>query len=99
MPENNNAIDIDYVAKLARIRLSDEEKSRFSSQLADVLAYFDQLNQVDVSHIEPTAHAFPLYNVWQEDVPEPAFTPEQALLNAPAQRANQLIVPKVIDEA
>ena len=54
---------------------------------------------MNVEGIEPTAHAFPLYNVWQEDVPQTGFTPDEALKNAPAKRANQLIVPKVIEDA
>ena len=92
-------MDIEYVAKLARISLTDEEKKKFSAQLGDVLENFEKLNAIDVSGIEPTAHAFPLYNVWQEDEPETGFTPEEALKNAPAQRANQVVVPKVVEDA
>ncbi len=92
-------IDIDYVATLARIELSEEEKSRFSAQLADILTYFERLKAVDVSGIEPSAHAFPVYNVWQEDVVETGFTQEQALLNAPARRDGQIVVPKVVEDA
>ena len=92
-------IDIDYVATLARIELSEEEKSRFSAQLVDILDYFERLKAVDVSGIEPSAHAFPVYNVWQEDAVEPGFSPEQALLNAPARRDGQIVVPKVVEDA
>ncbi|MCH2154912.1 MAG: Asp-tRNA(Asn)/Glu-tRNA(Gln) amidotransferase subunit GatC [Opitutales bacterium] len=99
MSDDPTSIDIEYVAKLARIELSDDEKSKFSTQLHDVLEHFKQLNAVNVEGIEPTAHAFPLYNVWQEDVPQTGFTPDEALKNAPAKRANQLIVPKVIEDA
>lgn len=99
MAEDNTSIDIEYVAKLARIQLTDDEKAKFATQLHDVLEHFKRLNEVDVDGIEPTAHAFPLYNVWQDDEPEAGFTPDEALSNAPAKRANQLIVPKVIDDA
>lgn len=92
-------IDIDYVANLARIDLTDEEKEKFSAQLGDVLAYFDKLKAVDVSGIEPTAHAFPLYNVWAEDVAAPGFTAEEALRNAPQTRDSQVVVPKVVEDA
>ncbi len=99
MAEAPSNIDIDYVAGLARIHLTPEEKETFSVQLGDILHYFDKLNHVDVSGIEPTAHAFPAYNIWQEDVAEPAFAPGEALLNAPEQRQNQVVVPKVVEDA
>lgn len=98
MPKETS-IDIDYVATLARIELSEEERSRFSAQLVDILAYFEKLKAVDISGIEPAAHAFPVYNVWQEDVVEPGFPPAQALLNAPARRDGQIVVPKVVEDA
>ena len=53
-------MDIDYVANLARIELSDEEKSTYQKQLGDVLKYFDKLQELDVENVEPTAHAFPV---------------------------------------
>ncbi|MFW5882989.1 MAG: Asp-tRNA(Asn)/Glu-tRNA(Gln) amidotransferase subunit GatC [Verrucomicrobiota bacterium] len=90
-------IDIDYVASLARIHLTDEEKQTFAGQLHHVLEHFDKIKAVDVDGVEPTAHAFPVYNVLEADQAEPGFTPEEALRNAPAQRNNQVIVPKVID--
>ncbi len=92
-------IDIDYVANLARVDLTDEEKEKFSAQLGDVLAYFDKLKAVDVSGIDPTAHAFPIYNVWAEDVSAPGFTAEEALRNAPKTRDSQVVVPKVVEDA
>jgi aspartyl-tRNA(Asn)/glutamyl-tRNA(Gln) amidotransferase subunit C len=61
---------LDHVASLARITLTAAEKERFGAQLADVLAYIEQLNEVNVEGIEPTAHAFPVVNVWAADVPE-----------------------------
>ncbi len=95
----DDQIDIDYVANLARIELTEEERQKFSAQLRQILEYFEKLGAVDVSGVEPTAHAFPVFNVWAEDKTEPGFTPQQALGNAPAQRNNQIVVPKVIDEA
>lgn len=92
-------IDIDHVAMLARIRLSAEEKAAYAAQLKDILAYVRQLEQVDVTNVEPTSHAFPVVNVLDEDEPGPVFTPQQALMNAPRQRDNQIEVPKVVDEA
>jgi aspartyl-tRNA(Asn)/glutamyl-tRNA(Gln) amidotransferase subunit C len=90
-------LDIDHIARLARIDLTPEEKTAFSAQLGDVLAHIEKLKQVDVARVEPTAHGFPIYNVWQADEPGPTLTPEQALLNAPAQRDGMISVPKVVE--
>jgi aspartyl-tRNA(Asn)/glutamyl-tRNA(Gln) amidotransferase subunit C len=90
-------LKLDHVAALARIDLTPEEKARFAAQLGDVLAYVAQLNEVDVSAVEPTAHAFPIVNVWAEDVPEPGLSVEDALRNAPERRDNMFVVPKVVD--
>jgi aspartyl-tRNA(Asn)/glutamyl-tRNA(Gln) amidotransferase subunit C len=90
-------LDINHVAKLARLALTAEEKATFAQQLGDVLHHIDQLAKVDVSGVEPTAHAFPLDNVWGEDVAEPGLAVEQALRNAPAQRRNMVVVPKVVE--
>ena len=60
--------DVGYVADLARLQLSDEEKTRYQSQLEQVLDYMNQIDSIDVSGIEPTAHATPVYNVMREDV-------------------------------
>lgn len=90
-------LNIDHVANLARIALTPEEKAKFATQLGDVLAYIEQLKKVDVSGVEPTAHAFPVYNVWADDVPQPGLSVEQALQNAPAQRDNMIAVPKVVE--
>jgi aspartyl-tRNA(Asn)/glutamyl-tRNA(Gln) amidotransferase subunit C len=92
-----HVIDIDYVANLARIALTDEEKELFSSQLDDVLTYIEKLNTVDVSGVEPMAHAFPLTNVWGEDETVEPFSAEVALTNAPAARQNMVVVPKVVE--
>jgi len=90
-------LDIDHVAKLARIALTAEEKAQFSEQLGDILAHVAQLKEVDVTGVEPTAHAFPVFNVWADDIPQPALPVEAALRNAPAQRDNMIVVPKVVE--
>jgi aspartyl-tRNA(Asn)/glutamyl-tRNA(Gln) amidotransferase subunit C len=90
-------LDLDHVANLARISLTDEEKARFGAQLGDVLGYIALLNEADVEGVEPTAHAFPVVNVWAQDVPEPGLSVEDALRNAPQRRDNMFAVPKVVD--
>jgi aspartyl-tRNA(Asn)/glutamyl-tRNA(Gln) amidotransferase subunit C len=88
---------LDHVANLARIALTPDEKVRFATQLGDVLAYVAQLNEVDVSGVEPTAHAFPVVNVWAQDIAEPGLSVEDALRNAPEKRDNMFVVPKVVE--
>jgi aspartyl-tRNA(Asn)/glutamyl-tRNA(Gln) amidotransferase subunit C len=90
-------LDIDYVANLARLALTPDEKEKFARQLGDVLHHIEQLGKVDVSGVEATAHAFPVHNVWQDDVSRPGLPVELALKNAPAQRENMISVPKVVE--
>jgi len=96
MPSSQE-FDIDQVANLARIELTGEEKARFSAQLADVLAHIAKLQEVDVGGIEPTAHAFPMDNVWAADKAGPSLPADAALQNAPAQRDGMFVVPKVVE--
>ncbi len=91
------ALDIDKLATLARIELTPAEKEKFSAQLGDVLKYVDQLKQVDITGIEPTAHGFPISNVWSEDIPALGLPVNDVLRNAPASRDNMISVPKVVD--
>ena len=95
----SSPINIDYVSDLARIKLTDQEKMTYQSQLSAVLDYFEKLDRVTVEGVEPIAHAFPIINVWQDDDPEETFTPEEAIKNAPKKRSQQIVVPKVVDDA
>ncbi len=90
-------LNIDRIAQLARIALTPEEKEKFSAQLADVLTNIEKLRQVDVTGVEPTAHAFPVYNVWADDVAKPGLSVEDVLRNAPDKRDNMIVVPKVVE--
>ena len=94
---NPPPIDVSYVAQLARLKLSPRETEQFQSQLSQVLAYVEQLKQLKVDGIEPTAHALPRTNVFREDRVTPSLPVEDALRNAP-QRLNDLfLVPKVVE--
>jgi aspartyl-tRNA(Asn)/glutamyl-tRNA(Gln) amidotransferase subunit C len=90
-------IDIDHLATLSRLALTPEEKARFAAQLGDILGHIEQLKQVNVDGVEPTAHATPIFNVLQADEPRPGLPVEQALRNAPAQRDNMVLVPRVVE--
>lgn len=90
-------LDVRDVARLARIELTDEEATTFQSQLGRVLEYVEQLKTLDVSNVEPTAHANPVFNVLREDVSRPGLTRETALANAPHSANNLVVVTKVIE--
>jgi len=90
-------IDVKYVAHLARLSLSPEEEQRIGAQLQDVLGYIDKLKEVDVTGVEPTAHAFPLINVVRPDEVGPSLSNEEALRNAPAQANGLFIVPRIVE--
>jgi aspartyl-tRNA(Asn)/glutamyl-tRNA(Gln) amidotransferase subunit C len=90
-------LDVAYVAKLARINLTEAEAKVFHKQLDDVLKYVEKLRQADVAHVEPAAHALPIFNLFREDEPHDWFTAEQALSNAPRQANGLFIVPKVVE--
>jgi aspartyl-tRNA(Asn)/glutamyl-tRNA(Gln) amidotransferase subunit C len=90
-------LNIDHVAKLARLALTPAEKEKFSRQLGEVLHHIEQLGKADVTGVEPSAHAFAVTNVWADDIAQPGLAVEQALKNAPAQRDNMIVVPKVVE--
>ena len=90
-------IDVKYVAHLARLSLTSEEEQRIGAQLGQVLDYIEKLKEVDVSGVEPTAHAFPLINVTRPDEVRPSISNEDALRNAPATANGLFMVPKIVE--
>ena len=90
-------LDVAYVARLARLNLTEEETELFQKQLGEVLKYAEKLREVDVSNVEAAAHALPIFNVFREDAPRDWFTAQQALSNAPRQANGLFIVPKVVE--
>jgi len=93
----DHELDVAYVAKLARLSLSEEETRVFQEQLAHILEYADKLRAVDVSGVEAAAHAVPVFNVVREDEARAGFTQEEALRNAPRQANGLFIVTKVVE--
>ena len=91
------ALDVRYTAQLARIRLSEEEIATFQAQLDQVIEYVEKLKQVDVTGVEPTAHAIPVFNVFRSDVPRDWFDAQTALSNAPRQANGLFSVTKVVE--
>jgi len=93
-----NHIDVSYVANLARIQLTEQETGLFQGQLDQVLAYVEQLNEPDLSGVEPTAHAMARVNILREDAPHRSLENDIVIANAPAARDGQILVPKINDQ-
>ena len=92
-----SAADVRWVAHLARLELSADELAVITPQLQAIVAYVDQLRQVNTEGVEPLAHALPIHNVFREDEPRPSLPVEAALANAPDRRGDFYGVPAVLD--
>ena len=92
-------IDVAYVAELARLELTDEEKSVFQPQLENIVKYVEKISEVDVEGVEPMMHGRPLVNAFREDVVRPSLDREAALSNAPARVEDEFLLPKIVEGA
>lgn len=90
--------EVQHVARLARLHLTEDEVERMREQLDAILAYIDKLRELPVEAVEPTAHAVPLVNVMRDDTRRPSLPQDSALANAP-DRADQFFrVPRIIED-
>ncbi len=87
--------DVEHVAKLARLDLTEEEKVKFSKQLGDVLKYVEQMNEVDTSNVEPLSHVVDFNNVMREDEIHYDCSKEELMMNAPEEENGFFKVPKI----
>ena len=90
-------IDIEHVARLARLALTDEEKERLREQLGLIIEYAAKVGEVAAEDVPPTAYAIPRANVYREDVPEPSLPQAEALANAPDQQDGRFKVPRIVE--
>ncbi len=90
--------EVEHVARLARLSLTDEEKARMGEELSSILGYIDQLREPDTSSVDPTSHAIPMVNVMREDEVRPSYPVEAMLQNAPEREGDFVRVPKIIEE-
>jgi len=90
--------DVEHVARLARLALTDAERERMREQLDGILAYIDTLRALDTSATEPTSHAVPLVNVMRDDENRPCLGRDAALANAPERSGAFFRVPKILEE-
>jgi len=99
MADAKQKIDLDqvaHVAMLARLALDQDHLRKLAAQLESILEYVAKISEVDVTGVEPTAHALPLHNVFREDVVEPSLPVEKVLMNAPDTDGPFFKVPKII---
>ena len=92
-------IDVAYVAELARLELTDEEKSVFQPQLENIVKYVEKISEVDISDVPPTLHGRAIVNALREDVVRPSMDRELALGNAPRRSATEFVLPKIVEGA
>ena len=90
--------DIEKVALLARLQLTDDELSKMTAELAQIVGYVDQLAEVDTDGIEPMAHAIETANVFRDDTVAPSLPRDEALANAPHRDDRGYLVPAVLGE-
>ncbi len=90
--------DVEHVARLARLELSEAEKERMRRELDSILSYIDKLRALDTGGVEPTSHAIPMTNVMRDDTPRPSFPQEAMLANAPERSGEFFRVPRIIEE-
>jgi aspartyl-tRNA(Asn)/glutamyl-tRNA(Gln) amidotransferase subunit C len=90
--------EVRRIAELAKLDLTEAEVERYAGQLSHILEYFEKLQTLDTSHIEPTASVLPLKNVMRADRAQPPLTPQQVIANAPDAQENQFRVSAVLDD-
>lgn len=89
--------DVETIASLARLKLSQQEKVDFARQLGQILAHFQHLQRLDTESVAPTSHPLPLTNVFRDDVVAPSLAQEEALANAPGHDDRYFVVPRIVD--
>ncbi len=99
MAASSKGIDVAHIAALARLQLSPEAAEKLAREMESIVGYVEMLSELDISGIEPTAHAVPRSNVIRDDVPGTSFPHDVMLANAPATVDQELVkVPQVLAE-
>ncbi len=90
--------EVEHVARLARLALSEDEKALMTRQMDHILGYMEKLNELDTSQVEPTSHVIPMENVLREDAVRPSLSQDDALANAPDPEPPFFRVPRIIEQ-
>ncbi len=89
--------DVEHVAKLARLEITETERDAFSKQLSAILTYVEKLKTLDTEGVEPTATVLEQTNVFREDKARPSLSVEKALANAPESESGHFRVPRILE--
>ena len=95
-PQHLSKKEVEHIAWLAHIKLSDEEKALFTEQFNDILEFFKKIDMVDTKGVEPTYHVLDLKNVYRKDETTPSLPTEEALKNAPKKEKKFIKVPRIV---
>lgn len=90
---------VDHIARLARLDLSEAERQRMQTELAQILGHAERIQALDLDDVEPTSHSIPLSNVMRPDEVRPSLSQEDALRNAPETEDGRIKVPRIIEDA
>jgi aspartyl-tRNA(Asn)/glutamyl-tRNA(Gln) amidotransferase subunit C len=88
--------DVEHVALLSRLELTEAEKEKYAQELTKIFDYVEQLKELDVTGVPPTAHALPMADVFREDQVSPGLSNEEALANAPEKENGCFKVPQIV---
>lgn len=88
--------DVEHVALLGRLALTEDEKELFRAQLSSILEYAEMINRLDTEQVQPTYHVLPLKNVQRQDQEHQTLPTEEALQNAPQREGNYFKVPRIL---
>lgn len=94
---SSEKIDVGYVAHLARLELTEQERSLFQRQLEDIVGYVEKMKGVDIEGVEPMMHGQRLVNAFREDEVRPSLPMEEALKNAPKRVGDEFLLPKIVE--
>lgn len=89
--------EVEHVAQLARLEITEAEKEAFSKQLSSILTYVEKLKALNTEGVEPTATVLEQTNVFREDKSRPSLPVEKAMANAPESEAGYFLVPKILE--
>ena len=98
MPELSRA-DVEHVARLARLDLSDAELEQFTEQLGVILQHAEQVAALDTDGVAPTSHPLPLVNVFRADAARPGLDRDEVLAMAPATEDGRFRVPRILEDS
>jgi aspartyl-tRNA(Asn)/glutamyl-tRNA(Gln) amidotransferase subunit C len=88
--------EVEHVALLARLELSEKEKEDYTNQLNSIIGYMNKINELNTENVEPTAHVLPIFNVMREDTAKDSLDREEVLKNAPDKENGQFKVPRIV---